>query len=111
MCDMCNRERDFKSVAAQLFLNAAIAQGIQIRSVNLAEIAIPLAIIDLVPESMARQYVVIPFELEAGVLQVAISDPMECEKIDLLKYYLNREIQPAVAPREQIIEAIDKYYR
>lgn len=110
MCDMCNKKPDPKNYATAEEIAAAIAEAARIKTVNLTEAAIPQAIIDLVPEWMARKHVVIPVAWEDGVLFIAISDRSECETIDLLKYYLNREIQPVLARREQIIAAISKHY-
>ncbi len=110
MCDICNKKPDPRNYSTAEEIAAAIAEAGRIRTVDLTEAAIPQAIIDLVPEWMARKHVVIPVALEDGVLFIAISDRSECETIELLKFYLNREIQPVLAPREQIIAAISKHY-
>src|SRR5438105_14568180 len=37
-------------------------------------------------------------------------DPMNFDTIDKLRFVLNREIEIALAPKEAIVEAINRYY-
>src|SRR3954447_19382685 len=78
--------------------------------VELREIEIPSSIIELVPESIARENVVMPLAQENGVIKVIMHNPMDFETIDKLRFVLNREIEVALAPKEAIVEAINKYY-
>jgi type IV pilus assembly protein PilB len=39
-----------------------------------------------------------------------MADPLDFETIDRLRFTLNCQIEVALAPREEIIEAIDRYY-
>jgi type IV pilus assembly protein PilB len=47
---------------------------------------------------------------ENGILQIVMSDPFDYETIMKLQFILNKAIQPALAPKEQIIDAIDRHY-
>lgn len=78
--------------------------------VELKEIEIPASVIELVPESLARENVVMPLSQENGVIRVIMHDPLDFETIDKLRFVLNREIDVALAPKEAIVEAINKYY-
>jgi type IV pilus assembly protein PilB len=78
--------------------------------VELREIEIPTAVIELVPESLARENIVMPLAQENGAIKVIMHDPNAFETIDKLRFVLNREIEVALAPREAIIEAINHYY-
>jgi type IV pilus assembly protein PilB len=78
--------------------------------VELREIEIPHSVIELVPESIARENVVMPLAQENGVIRVIMHNPMDFETIEKLRFVLNREIGVALAPREAIVEAINKYY-
>jgi type IV pilus assembly protein PilB len=71
---------------------------------------IPPAIIELVPESVARENVVIPLSQDEGMLQIVMSDPSDYETVTKLQFILNKEIQPVLAPKEQIIAAINRHY-
>jgi type IV pilus assembly protein PilB len=78
--------------------------------VELKEIEIPASVIELVPESLARENVVMPLASDGFSIKVIMHDPMDFETIDKLRFVLNREIEVSLAPKEAIVEAINKYY-
>ena len=78
--------------------------------VDLNEVEIPPSVIELVPESLARENTVMPLAQENGAIKVIMHDPMNFDTIDKLRFVLNREIEIALAPKEAIVEAINKYY-
>ncbi len=78
--------------------------------VDLSTVEIPKAVIELMPESVAREHVVLPFELEGQVLKVITSDPTNYETLQKLQFILNKDIQPVLAVQEQIQEGINKNY-
>src|SRR5262249_40841858 len=76
--------------------------------VDLAEITIPQAVVELVPESVARENVVLPLTQENGTLKIIMSDPTDFDTVQKLQFILNKDIQPVLAVREQIVEAINR---
>ena len=78
--------------------------------IDLHEIEIPSAVVELVPESVARDNIVMPLTSEGGTIKVIMHDPMDFDTIDKLRFVLNREIEVALAPKEAIVEAINRYY-
>ncbi len=48
--------------------------------------------------------------MEDDSLKVAVSDPFDIETIEKLRFILNRKVETALAPRESILEAINRYY-
>jgi type IV pilus assembly protein PilB len=78
--------------------------------IELNEIEIPTSVVELVPESLARENIVMPLAQENGAIKVIMHDPMDFETIDKLRFVLNREIEVALAPKEAIVEAINRYY-
>lgn len=89
---------------------SAIAEHSGLKSVNLTDMTIPPSIIEMVPESVARENVVLPLTEENGILQIVMSDPSDYETVTKLQFILNKEIQPVLAPKEQIVEAINRHY-
>jgi type IV pilus assembly protein PilB len=89
---------------------SAVAEFSGLQSVNLADLAIPQSIIEMVPESVARENIVIPLSHDNGVLKIVVHDPTDYETIQKLQFILNKDIQPVLAPKEQIVEAINKHY-
>ena len=60
------------------------AQEFGYDSINLDSTDIPQAVIALVPESVARENVVLPLRMDGDSIVVAINDPMKFEVIDKL---------------------------
>ena len=71
---------------------------------------IPIQVIELVPESVARENTVIPLSLESDELIVAIHDPMASEVLDKLRFILDRHVRAVLASKEAIRAAIEKHY-
>ena len=88
----------------------AVAQEHGRDYVDLTEVTIPEAVIELVPESVARENVILPLAEEEDGLKVIVSDPYDIDTVEKLRFILNRRIEIALAPRDRILEAINKYY-
>jgi type IV pilus assembly protein PilB len=78
--------------------------------INLDGREISPAVIELVPESVARENMVIPLTLDEDSLVVAVSDPMAVEVLDKLRFILNRDIKVCIAPVDSIQTAINRHY-
>ncbi len=78
--------------------------------VDLREIEIPATVVELVPEALARENIVMPMSQENGAIRVIMHNPMDFDTIEKLRFVLNREVEVALAPKEAIVEAINKYY-
>lgn len=88
----------------------AVAQQHGLEYVSLKEVMIPPAVLELVPESVARENCILPLAQDDGELTVIISDPNDFETLEKLRFILNRRIEVALAPRESITEAINRHY-
>ena len=88
----------------------AIADFHGLQFVDLTGMTISPAVIELVPESVARENVVLPMAQSNGALRIIMSDPTDFDTLQKLQFILNKDIQPVLAPREQIIEAINRHY-
>ena len=71
---------------------------------------IPDEIIELVPESVARENQLIPVAEKEGKLVVWMSNPSDQETVEKLRFILNREIEVQSASAQDIQEAIDTHY-
>ncbi len=89
-----------KTVAMQLGMDIVV----------LADHDIAPEIIKQVPVAIARRYKVIPLFDSDGALTVAISDPVNIEVLDSLRYILKRNVEGVVASDEEIAIALDHYY-
>src|SRR6266567_5069120 len=89
---------------------SAVAEHHGLQFVDLTEVTIPAAVVELVPESVARENVILPLSQENGALKIIMSDPSDFDTIQKLQFILNKDIQPVLSPREQIVEAINRHY-
>ncbi|HEA47060.1 MAG TPA: type II secretion system protein GspE [bacterium] len=78
--------------------------------VNLDNYLIDPQTIDLVPQSLAKRYVLIPVFKSEDTLTVAMADPLNVFAIDDLQARAKCKIVPAVASEADILKAIDQYY-
>jgi type IV pilus assembly protein PilB len=78
--------------------------------IDLRDTPIPPSVVELVPESVARENAVIPFAEEDGALKVLVSDPFDYETFEKLQFILNRKVNIALSTRESILEAINRNY-
>ena len=78
--------------------------------VTLDGVEIPPTVIEQVPESKVREDTLIPLAIEGDRMKVAIADPSNYKAIEGLQFLLAKDIDVVVAPRDKIIEAINKHY-
>ena len=87
-----------------------LAKAYRLKFVNLSEIEVSEDVIGLLPESVARENTIFPLTESGGTLRIATCDPTDMDAQEKLRFILNREIEMAIAPREQIVEAINRNY-
>lgn len=96
--------------ASPLDSTSAMAEHAGLPFIDLSQMEIPKAVTELVPEAVARENLVIPLALEGGTLKLITADPNNDEMVQKLKFILDKDIQPILAVREQIQEAINRSY-
>lgn len=67
-------------------------------------------LISLVPKEFAKRNQLIPLKKEGDKLFVAMSDPMDFFSIDDLRLSTGFQIEAAIATKDDIFRAINKYY-
>ncbi len=103
------------AIIKQQYLSAnevmsALAEHFGMKFVDLKEVQIPKAVIELVPESVARENLVLPLQLEGNTIELITADPTNYDTVQKLQFILNKEIRPVLATQEQIQEAINANY-
>ncbi len=88
----------------------AMAEFSGMQFIDLNDVEIPKSVIELVPESVARENLILPLSLEGTVLKIITSDPSNYDTLQKLQFILNKDIQPVLAIQEQIQEAINRNY-
>ncbi len=65
--------------------------------------------LELIPGKLIEDLTILPLGLDGDRLKVILTDPLDLETLDLLRFRLNREIVPTLAPISKIKRAIDKF--
>ena len=66
-------------------------------------------VMEMMPEEMMREYQILPLAYEDGRLKVAITDPLDLESVDAIRFRLNLDVDCVLAPREQVSQIISSY--
>ena len=88
-----------------------IGLQMNIPCVNLSTYQIQPEALQVIPESMARKYNVIPLAIAEDTLQVAMAEADDVLILEALAARARMRIEPAVAPADEIREAIDRSYK
>lgn len=88
----------------------ALADQYQIPSIMLSRNILDPRTIRLIPESVARRYLVIPVSVDENILSVAMLDPLNVFAQDEIKKITKKLIKPIVTTETEIMKAIDQYY-
>jgi hypothetical protein len=87
-----------------------IAEKLHTPYANLFEPEIPATVLKMIKPDIAKKYTVMPVRKEAGGLMVAMSDPLDIDVTDALRFVTGLTIKPALALESEIRDAIRKYY-
>jgi type IV pilus assembly protein PilB len=66
---------------------------------------------DIIPEDIIRRHLVLPMGREDGRLKVIITDPLDLETLDMLRFRLNCELSPCLASKSKLRGYIDEFVR
>ncbi|MCX6345917.1 MAG: type II secretion system ATPase GspE [Armatimonadetes bacterium] len=79
--------------------------------VDLTDVEIEPAIMKLVAQNAARKLKVLPVAKNNGKLTLAMKNPLDIFAIDEVRMMAGLDVEPAIAPEEDIINAISRLYR
>ena len=97
-------------LVTQAQVTEALAEQWGMPIVNLEETNIQSAVLELVPQTMAEIYRIMPVSLKNNVLTVAMADPQNVAALDDLRNFLGYEIRGAVSSGPDVEAAIARYY-
>lgn len=78
--------------------------------VSLSEFQVDSVIASLVPRSFCERQLVLPLKQENRRLMLVMADPMDMGLIDDLRFTIGMDIQPVMAPADDIKEKISEVY-
>ncbi|MCH7712112.1 MAG: Flp pilus assembly complex ATPase component TadA [Chloroflexi bacterium] len=92
-------------------LATLIALNLGLSMVDLRGQTLDPETVDLIPEEVARKYLVLPVKRTGNVLTVAMTDPADLQVLQDLSACSGYRINPIVATREDIQEHVDLSFR
>ena len=78
--------------------------------IDLKKLEIPKNVVKKVPASIAKVYKVMPIKFEGAVLTIAMSDPLNVNITDDLRFMLGCSVKGVIAKEDDISESIHKHY-
>ncbi len=98
------------NIVSKMDVLKALANQFGMDTISLTGLEIPQEVRDLVPGEVARRYKIVPVFKNENTLTVALSDPLDVETLDGLRYILKSNVEGVVAPAEEIEIALTHYY-
>ncbi len=87
-----------------------LSEQLGIPHIRVAHYNIPKEVLDEVPETLARQYQMLPVSITGDVLTLAMADPLNIMALDDLRMLTSYEIEPVVAVQSELRDTIEKHY-
>ncbi|MFA5525111.1 MAG: ATPase, T2SS/T4P/T4SS family [Tissierellales bacterium] len=84
---------------------------LRIPSIDLARYKINPKATSMIPENLARRYILIPIDKKNNKLIIAMSDPFNIFAIDDIKLLTEMDVEVVISLRSVILRSIEKFYR
>ena len=91
-------------------INELIKKSLGVEGINLSEFPIDKPTIQILPQSVSEQGIIIPVKLEGRKLTIAMADPTDFNKIDDLRFATGLEIFPVMASEREILMKLDECF-
>jgi type IV pilus assembly protein PilB len=99
-----------QNAASKTDVLKALANQFGMEFISLSGLDVDQEVIDLVPAETARRFRVVPVYRNDSAITVALSDPLDVETLDSLRYVLHASVEGVVALPEEIEAAINRHY-
>jgi type IV pilus assembly protein PilB len=88
----------------------ALARQYNYPYVELKSLKVNPEAVKIVPRAVCEENSIFPIKANGKSLMIAMHDPLDLFALDNIKFILNREIEVALAPKEEILAAITRAY-
>ena len=92
-------------------LTKAIAKQFGLKYINLDNITIPPETAGLIPEDLIKRHNVLPLGMDNGRLRLIISDPLDLDAMDAVRFRLNTELDCSLASPSKISSFIEDSFQ
>ena len=87
----------------------ALATQFDLEYVDLDKNVLVPAVLEQFPRELITRYRVLPMSRDNGRFKIIISDPLDLELLDMLRFRLNCELECALAPKSKIQRYIETF--
>jgi len=88
----------------------ALSKQLSVPYIDLRGLEIIDEVLNLVPESLAERYLVLPVSISNGELTLAMGNPLDTFALADVRFVTQLALRIAVSPENQVLEAIGKHY-
>jgi type IV pilus assembly protein PilB len=85
----------------------ALATQHGLEYVDLDKVTPPANATTIIPADQMRKHMIIPLAVEGNRVRVAIHDPLNLEALEVLRFRLNKDIRPVLAPKSKIVALVE----
>jgi type IV pilus assembly protein PilB len=89
----------------------ALSQQMGVPTVRINAFTVNTDALNALPEKVARRHTAFPLQKVGTTLMVALASPKNLSALDDLRFACGCEIQTVLALEDEIVSAIDRYYR
>jgi len=101
----------FQGYCSEDMLGQLVAGSLKTPFVSLRNVIIPDAILDLVPENLARRYRSVPFKTDEKSIAVAMENPGDMEAIETIRRRTGLQVVPHMVTKGDMVTALNQYKR
>ncbi|HOL21110.1 MAG TPA: ATPase, T2SS/T4P/T4SS family, partial [Candidatus Hydrogenedens sp.] len=99
-----------KKYITEEVLVETLSEQLQIPHIRVSNYSIPKEVLAEVPESLAKQYQVLPISVTGDILTLAMSNPLNILALDDIRMITGKEIEPVIAMPSELREVIERNY-
>ena len=97
-------------VSNEVDIAMALAKQLSISLIRLGDLEIHQEALSLVPGTVSKSNLLIPIKIADGKLQIAMSNPLDFDAIQIVRMTSRMDIDVAVTTQGDVLEALGRYY-
>lgn len=99
----------FRGLINEMVLGQLIADYYKVPYIHIGNKVLPLEVLDLVPENLARSYHMLPFEKQQDTLLLAMEDPTDLESMEVVRRKTGLRVVPHFITTPDYKHALSQY--
>jgi len=100
-----------KGITDEIKLLKALSEQAGVPAVNLEQIEILLENLDIVPEEIAKQHLILPMVVKENSVNLAMANPDDQRVIDEIEFVSGKRVFPHVCLHAQVVSFLENCYR